>query len=302
MTILSLYTPPILEQLYLAAPERVFTTIMAEPTATRIGISGTQEGLTPEQREWAQAYIARCKPAELHHGDCVGADGQIHDITRAVSPGTCIVIHPPDYDGKRAQKSGDKFRAELPYLAMNKKIVGETDLLVGFSRLPHEIQRSGTWHTIRHARKAGKPVIVVWPNGSTEITSRREIKARSRKSSVIVHDYTKKVRNLPSMSVRKHDGTPSDREMAVLRKNKAALDKYFADNPVPPCTDTHCVRCTRKIETYVLCAKCISHVQNYYEMNIIQRTLYMAQKSGAAAEKDERAKSQMLWQIYHTSH
>lgn len=136
----------------------------------------------------------------------------------------------------------------------------------------------------------------------TRAVTEPDVRAKRRKSAVIAYDYDNKVGPLPSMRINTDDGTPAEREYAILCENRLALDRYFQENPVPPCTDTHCTRCKDRIETYVLCAKCIKRVQNYYKLGIIKRTLYMAQKSGAAAEKDERAKSQMLWQMYHTVH
>jgi len=53
-------------------------------------------------------------------------------------------------------------------LERNSDIVADSDLLLATPRFYEEELRSGTWATVRRARKANKPLIIVWPNGKVD--------------------------------------------------------------------------------------------------------------------------------------
>lgn len=126
----------------------------------KIGFTGTQHGMTENQKALLRAFL---RPAwEFHHGDCIGADAEAHDIAKAV--GCRIVVHPPSNPRKRALKHGDEARRPLHYLDRNNAIVAETDLLVAAPKSIEEEVRSGTWYTIRRARKHSKPVHILEPS------------------------------------------------------------------------------------------------------------------------------------------
>ena len=57
-------------------------------------------------------------------------------------------------------------RRERPYLDRNKDMVRETAWLIAAPAEPEEQLRSGTWSTIRFARKLGKPVFLIFPDGT----------------------------------------------------------------------------------------------------------------------------------------
>lgn len=128
----------------------------------QLGFTGTSKGITDRQHRLLAKEIAKCDV--FHHGDCIGADAQAHDIARAY--GAYIILHPPDNGRARAFCIPDEERAPLPYLDRNQAIVDECDYLVACPKLMHEEQRSGTWATVRRARKAGKKVVVLWPRAS----------------------------------------------------------------------------------------------------------------------------------------
>lgn len=101
----------------------------------------------------------------LHHGDCIGADALAHSI--AVEYGIKIVVHPPLNERKRAwMRDGAEVRARYEYLERNQHIVDECDHLIAVPYTNVEVPRSGTWSTVRRARKANKPLTIVWPDGS----------------------------------------------------------------------------------------------------------------------------------------
>ena len=95
---------------------------------------------------------------EFHHGDCVGADEQAHKIISKFYPQVIIVLHPPENNSSRAFCESKHSRAPLPYLDRNKEIVKETDFIFAAPKTNTEILRSGTWSTVRFARKMGKEV------------------------------------------------------------------------------------------------------------------------------------------------
>ena len=128
-----------------------------------VGFTGTQDGMTRLQKAMFVGVLARLCPREFHHGDCDGADQEAHELVREHAHNCLIVIHPSDNDSKRAFCHGDSMREPKPYLDRNRAIVFACDELVAAPKTRTEELRSGTWATVRAARRSGKPVHMVWP-------------------------------------------------------------------------------------------------------------------------------------------
>ena len=137
----------------------------------KIGFTGTRHGMSHIQRIALQ-YLIQGNVQCFRHGDCVGADADAHEIAVHCSIPK-IIIHPPMNPKFRAfchrdykDISKDSSIILLPeddYLARNKQIVLGSDLLIAAPTALSEELRSGTWHTIRYARKLGVPVIILDP-------------------------------------------------------------------------------------------------------------------------------------------
>lgn len=138
-------------------------------TDLHIAFTGTQRGTTEAQRNEVYRLLECSDASHFHHGDCVGADTEIDEIARAA--GYRIHIHPPENKAKRAfcevRPRLDTVYPLKPYLARNRDIVDSGDTLIATPGEMVEQLRSGTWSTIRYARRQGKLVLVVLPDGST---------------------------------------------------------------------------------------------------------------------------------------
>jgi hypothetical protein len=134
----------------------------------KIGFTGTQFGMTNRQKKSFIRLLLSQKiiPTEFHHGDCIGADEQANKIVGIIPK---IVIHPPSFDAKRAFCFSRDVRSPKPYIERNHDIVDETDVLIACPRTKEEELRSGTWATIRYARKTGKPIWYIWPDGLIDL-------------------------------------------------------------------------------------------------------------------------------------
>lgn len=134
----------------------------------RVGFTGTQRGCTQRQRDelndWFGSFTL-IDEFELHHGDCIGADAEAHEIARGW--GARVAGHPPTDPKKRAFCRFDEEREPKPYLDRNHDIVDETEWMVAAPGEMEEQLRSGTWATIRYARKRGRRLIIVHPDGSS---------------------------------------------------------------------------------------------------------------------------------------
>jgi hypothetical protein len=149
---------------------------------TVIGFTGSRQGMTPAQKAALRELLEERLPLELdhddasfHHGDCVGADAEAHDIAAALD--YLVTVHPPSDPRLRAavHRTGKWFEGvdvllpEKPYLERDRDIVDACDELIA---CPKDASRSGgTWHTVHCARRAGKPVTIIWPDG--EVTADR---------------------------------------------------------------------------------------------------------------------------------
>jgi hypothetical protein len=133
----------------------------------KVGFTGTGVGMTADQKRQLLWYLSGLDLREFHHGDCVGADAEAHEIAQLLDA-RMIIIHLPDNDSKRAFCMSRYYMPAKPYLERNKDIVDSTDFLLACPRQFAEQTRSGTWATIRYARKQGKPVVIFWPDGTVK--------------------------------------------------------------------------------------------------------------------------------------
>lgn len=131
----------------------------------KIGFTGTRNGLNLEQKDKIKCFLndidSDIEVIEVSHGDCIGADTDFHEIITQYKKDRSnkvikIVIHPPDNSVLRKFNQGDEVMPTLPYLERNDRIVETCDILIGCPLdKNNEELRSGTWSTIRKARKKG---------------------------------------------------------------------------------------------------------------------------------------------------
>ena len=133
----------------------------------KIGFTGTQTGMCEEQKKLLYGILSELMmvkgdtPMEFHHGDCIGADREAHEIVQSVG-GIDIIVHPPENDAKRAFCEGYVRRANpKPYLDRNRDIVDAVDLMLVAPKENVEVVRSGTWSTYRYAKRTGVGRIVL---------------------------------------------------------------------------------------------------------------------------------------------
>jgi len=135
-----------------------------------VGFSGTQDGMTPIQRATVSVVLMEAVlgnagfPVVLHHGDCIGADEEAHELAGGMEIDRHA--HPPDKDVKRAFTVAEFSEPPKPYRVRNQDIVDVTKQLVAApSGAEADQPRSGTWMTVRMARRAGLTVTIVTASG-----------------------------------------------------------------------------------------------------------------------------------------
>ncbi len=131
-----------------------------------IGFTGTQNGMTNKQKQSVRRLLATEVDFTLHHGDCIGADAEADEIAKEIGEDN-TVIHPPEISAKRAFCSSTNIKDPKPYLERNHDIVDDSEYLIATPGTTEEVLRSGTWATIRYARKQQKHVAIVYPDGTT---------------------------------------------------------------------------------------------------------------------------------------
>lgn len=136
-----------------------------------IGFTGARRGLTAAQLEalrgWLEVNLVGGEV--VHHGACVGADEQFADVVSCLPHVDHVYAHPSDVPGTTSDLAlslADEVCEIRPPLARNKDIVALVDVLLACPAGMAEELRSGTWATVRYARKAGKRILIFWPDGS----------------------------------------------------------------------------------------------------------------------------------------
>lgn len=132
----------------------------------KIGFTGNRYGLRIDQKEQIISILDKYENIIVSHGDCVGSDTDFHNICvnykkMHVNKNILIHIFPPNNLKLRGFNQGDILMEERPYLERNLNILKNSSILIAcpIDKNKEEL-RSGTWSTIRQARKQNIPVYI----------------------------------------------------------------------------------------------------------------------------------------------
>lgn len=101
----------------------------------------------------------------FHHGDCVGSDLVVSREAKRL--GYLVHAHPSFLETKRAfSDANDIIHAPKDPIDRNEDIAMVSKIVIATPHSYHEIIRSGTWTTIRRARKFNREICIVFPDGS----------------------------------------------------------------------------------------------------------------------------------------
>lgn len=131
-------------------------------TGLHIGFTGSRTGTTTAQLHALRGWLLTYDVATFHHGCCVGADTMANNVAQEL--GLLVVFHPPLDMSQASDLSAypGEWRKAQDYKTRNKAIVEETDLLIAMPGMSEQSGvRSGTWQTVRMARRVSKPIVVL---------------------------------------------------------------------------------------------------------------------------------------------
>ena len=130
-----------------------------------IGFTGSRNGMSDKQKEgFSQVINNLGRIKEFRHGDCVGSDANAHSIVKEKDPNNHVIGHPTSYKKYRAFCKCDIFLKPGQYLDRNKAIVDSSEILIATPNGPEKL-RSGTWSTIRYARRKALPIYIITLDG-----------------------------------------------------------------------------------------------------------------------------------------
>jgi hypothetical protein len=167
---------------------------------TIVGFTGTRGGCTEAQILALHQLIGRLLPTVWLHGACVGADedgviavrmwasGIPEEVCPNPNPGPGDVRPEPAREvrvialpghsangpadhalqSRFALENSDEVRLPLAHFARNREIVKQCEVLVACPGGMAEQSKGGTWYTVQCARRAGKRLVILWPDGTSE--------------------------------------------------------------------------------------------------------------------------------------
>ena len=130
------------------------------------GFTGTRAGMNQAQKDLVRVFLEMHKPTAVIHGDCVGADKDFDDICAGL--GIVRYCCPCNLTAQRAFTDAVVLQDPIHPLERNWDIARRSDELFACPKEMRMVMRSGTWATIRYARRVGKTVYIFYRDGSHE--------------------------------------------------------------------------------------------------------------------------------------
>jgi hypothetical protein len=137
---------------------------------TRLTFTGTRRGLTLDQENQLVAALNTLAPQIGLHGCCEGSDRVFHRLL-GLAEHSYRELYPSNEEQRQWAlahlSSYDILYPVEPPLDRDNTMALRADVVVACPSGRLEIRRSGTWATVRRARLYGKPILFLYPDGST---------------------------------------------------------------------------------------------------------------------------------------
>lgn len=130
------------------------------------GFVGPYTGLTGRQVQSLTTLLVVSPPDRVHHGDAIGGDAHFHGLVRELLPDCKLVLHPAERGAYRAFCKAPEHHYYTTRWRCCFSVVRASSFLIVCTSPRKEDPRSGTWATVRYARKLGKPVAIIQPDGT----------------------------------------------------------------------------------------------------------------------------------------
>ena len=147
---------------------------MLAGTLEAVGFTGTSGIMTGIQetilRDILESAIVG-KGIVVFHGGCIGVDRFVHNL--CLRHGVLVEVFPSSkhdhWVTPPATYAWGRVHEPAPPLKRNRIIAERTVGLVAVPATETEVLRSGTWSTVRYARKVNKPVVLLLPSGAVKL-------------------------------------------------------------------------------------------------------------------------------------
>lgn len=130
-----------------------------------LAFTGTQRGMTGAQRDATRKLLNALAPDVVLHGGCVGADVEFGKMATELD--IWIEVYPSNIPEKVGTYHADwEHLPPWSPLSRNRVMVTRASILIATPGEAREIERSGTWATIRYARQLKRERYIIYPIGS----------------------------------------------------------------------------------------------------------------------------------------
>lgn len=135
-----------------------------------LAFTGSKDRVTQKQAARLRLELAAAVDEGflwMHNGDCVEADFIAATLWKKLK--RKVMLHPPLRDKYRAFFQADITCEPKEYLARDQDMVLCSERLYACPQTFDEQRRSGTWTTIRYARKLRMKIVIIFPDGTIRI-------------------------------------------------------------------------------------------------------------------------------------
>ena len=132
----------------------------------KVSFTGTRSGMSAWQKQQLEKFFLdhRGEISVFVHGACIGADEEAHAIARKVFGKSLYIAIFPSTAKTRVDGLDAQYVAELmkPFERDQEIVKLGCDVLLAAPLQMGEVPRSGTWSTIRYAKKKKVRVETMW--------------------------------------------------------------------------------------------------------------------------------------------
>jgi hypothetical protein len=141
-----------------------------KPTSYRhLGFTGSKDRITPIQVDVLYDLMVKLRNKGflwMHNGDCITSDQTAGLLWSSHKIGGMLMLHPPSNPSLRANLVADIVCEPRDYIHRDRHIVLCSELIIATPQTSYEEIRSGTWTTVRYARKQRRKIFIIKPDGT----------------------------------------------------------------------------------------------------------------------------------------